>query len=160
MAIRSVWNPASELMSLREAMDRLVADSFISPRTLFTTMGGSSVLPASLYETGEGFIVQVAVPGADPEKVQITAQGETVSIKGERTAPTFEGAQQIWSGIGYGPFEQSFSLPTAVDPNGAQASYEHGVLTLRLPKAQHARAHTIKITSGSQQKVLEGTVTK
>jgi HSP20 family protein len=154
MATRSLWNPASELMSLREAMDRLVSDSFISPRTLFSTMGGGAVLPANLFEHGEGFIVQVALPGADPEKVQVTAQGEVVTIKGERVAPQFEGAQQIWNGIGYGPFEQSFSLPTAVDPSGAQAGYEHGILTLRLPKAQHARAHTIKINGGSQ-KVLE-----
>lgn len=155
MAMRNGWNPASELMSLREAMDRLVADSFISPRTLFATVGGQA-LPASLYETGDGFIVQVAVPGADPEKVQITAQGEAILIKGERVAPTFEGAQQIWSGISYGPFEQTFSLPTPVDPAAAQASYQDGVLTLRLPKVQHARAHTIKVNASGQQKVLEG----
>jgi HSP20 family protein len=154
MAMRSVWNPASEFVSLREAMDRLVADSFISPRSLLGSVGNGVGLPASLYEDGEGYIVQVMLPGVDPEKVEVTTRGATLRIKGERVAPQFEGAQQIWSGIGYGPFEQTFSLPTA-----AQADYENGLLTLRLPKAQHARAHTISIGKGSQ-KAIEATASK
>ena len=68
-----------------------------------------------------------------------------------------ENAQQLWNGIGQRHFEQAFSLPTAVDAQGAQATYEWGILTLRLAKAQHARAHTIKVDAGSRQepKVLE-----
>jgi HSP20 family protein len=155
MAIRSIWSPASELVSLRDAMDRLVSDSFISPRTLLNTVGASLSVQANLYETSEGYIVQASLPGVDPEKVQITMQGEMVTLKGERTAPQFEQAQVIWNGIGYGPFEQSFSLPAAAEPEGAEATYEHGMLTLRLPKARHARAHTIKVTGASAPKVLQ-----
>jgi HSP20 family protein len=61
--------------------------------------------------------------------------------------PRFEGAQQLWTGIGEGSFEQQFTLPAAVQADQAQASYENGLLTLRLPKAQHARAHQIKVSS-------------
>ena len=156
MTIRP-WNPASELVSLREAMDRLVADSFISPRALLGTVGATTALPASLYETSEGFIVQFSLPGVDPDRVQITVQGETISLKGEREQAQFENARQLWSGISAGRFEQTFSLPTAVDPEGAEAQYNWGVLTLRLPKAQHARAHTIKVSGGaaSEPKILE-----
>jgi HSP20 family protein len=161
MAVRSIWNPASEFVSLREAMDRLVADSFISPRTLLGTVGAGLAVQANLYETNEGFIAQFALPGVDPDKVQVTIQGETVQIKGERVAPTFENAQRLWSGITEGRFEQSFSLPATVQADGAEATYEWGVLTLRLPKAQHARAHTIKVTSGkaTNPKVLEADTT-
>lgn len=157
MAIRSVWNPMSEFVSLRDAMDRLVADSFISPRTLLGTFGAGATVAANLYESNEGYIVQFSLPGIDPDKVQVTVQGETVSLKGDRTSPTFEHAQQVWNGIGAGHFEQTFSLPTAVEAQGAQATYEWGILTLRLPKAQHARAHTIKVTAGdkAEPKVLE-----
>ena len=155
MAIRAYWSPATELVSLRDAMDRLVADSFISPRNLLGTVGSAMALPANLFETGEGYVVQVALPGVDPDKVQITVHGDSLQIKGERPAPRFEGAQQIWNGIGSGSFEQSFSLPTAVDAEGAQAGYENGMLTLRLPKVRHARAHTIKVTGGTAQPVLE-----
>src|SRR5579871_1885722 len=139
MAMRSIWNPASELVSLREAMDRLVADSFISPRALLGTVGAGAALPANLYETTDGYIAQFSLPGVDPDKVQVTVQGETLQLKGERTAPRLENAQQLWHGINAGQFEQTFSLPTAVEAEGAQASYEWGVLTLRLPKARHAR---------------------
>jgi HSP20 family protein len=158
MAIRSMWNPVSEFVSLRDAMDRLVADSFISPRTLLGTVNAGMAFPANLYETNEGYIAQFALPGVDPQKVQITVQGETLQLKGERVAPRFEGAQQVWNGINYGQFEQAFSLPTAVEAEGSQAHYEHGILTLRLPKVRQARAHTIKVTSGSgseSQPVIE-----
>ena len=155
MTIRP-WNPPSELVSLRDAMDRLVADSFISPRALLGSVGATMALPANLFETNEGFIVQFSLPGVDPDKVQITVQGETISLKGERHQAQFENSRQLWNGIQAGRFEQTFSLPTAVDAEGAQALYEWGMLTLRLPKAQHARAHTIKVSggTGSEQKVL------
>ena len=146
MSIRNVWSPASEVMSLRDVMDRLVADSFISPRSLLGSAGGTA-LPANLYETNDSFIAQFALPGIDPDKVEVTVRGEMVHLKGERQLPRFENAQQLWTGIGEGSFEQQFTLPAAVQADQAQASYEHGILTLRLPKAQHARAHQIKVSS-------------
>jgi HSP20 family protein len=158
MAIRAYWSPASEFVSLREAMDRMVADSFISPRNLLGSGGMSSGMPANLFETAEGFIVQVALPGIDPEKVEITVKGASLVVKGERPEPRFEQAQQIWSGIGTGPFEQSFTLPTAVESEGAEAHYEQGLLTLRLPKIRQARAHTVKVTAPKRE-ALEESVT-
>ena len=153
MAIRAYWSPSSEFVSLRDAMDRLVADSFISPHNLLG--GGAGALAANLFETADGYIVQIAVPGIDPEKVEITVKGAMLQVKGERVAPQFEQAQQIWSGIGHGTFEQSFTLPTAVDSEGASAAYEQGLLTLRLPKVRSARAHTVKVTSAPAQPVIE-----
>ena len=155
MAIRAYWSPASEFVSLRDAMDRLVADSFISPRNVLGSVGMASGMPANLFEGPEGFIVQLALPGIDPDKVEITIKGASLSIKGERPARQFEQAQQIWSGIGSGAFEQTFTLPTAVDSEGADAGYEQGLLTLRLPKVRQARAHTVKVTSPAARPVIE-----
>ncbi len=132
-------------------MDRLVADSFISPRTLLGTVGANLSVSANLYETADGYIAQFSLPGVDPDKVQVTVQGDTVYLKGERASQSFENAEQIWNGIGAGHFEQAFSLPMAVDAEGAQATYDWGMLTLRLAKAQHARAHTIKVSAGAIQ---------
>jgi HSP20 family protein len=157
MAVRAYWTPASEFVSLRDAMDRLVADSFISPQNLLGTVGMGTGVPANLFETPEGFIVQVALPGIDPDKVEITVKGAALTVKGERPAQQFEQAQQIWSGIGSGTFEQSFTLPTAVESEGAEAGYEQGLLTLRLPKVRQARSHTVKITSGASRPVIEET---
>jgi HSP20 family protein len=155
MAIRAYWSPASEFVSLRDAMDRLVADSFISPRNVLGSVGMASGVPANLFEGPDGFIVQVALPGIDPDKVEITIKGASLAIKGERPAQQFEQAQQIWSGISSGAFEQTFTLPTAVESEGAEAGYEQGLLTLRLPKVRQARAHTVKVTSASARPVLE-----
>ncbi|MGH2386815.1 MAG: Hsp20/alpha crystallin family protein, partial [Chloroflexota bacterium] len=151
MAIRAYWSPASEFVSLREAMDRLVADSFISPRNLLGSVGMTAGMPANLFETAEGFIVQVALPGIDPAKVEITVKGASLQVKGERPAQQFEQAQQVWSGIGAGTFEQTFTLPTAVESEGAEAHYEQGLLTLRLPKIRQARAHTVKVTAAPER---------
>ncbi len=149
MAIRTLWSPVNEFVTLRDAMDRLVSDSFINPRTLFAPLGNTAALPANLFETPDSYVVQVALPGADPAKLSITVQGEVVQLKGERSIPQVENAQQIWNGIGSGSFEQAFSLPTAVEGEHTAASYEHGLLTLTLPKVQHARSHTIKVSAGA-----------
>jgi HSP20 family protein len=158
MAMRTLWSPVNEFVTLRDAMDRLVTDSFINPRSMFTTLGNTSALPANLYETDDSFIVQLALPGVDPDKVQVIIQGETLHLKGERTAPVMDHVQQIWSGIGYGPFEQTFSLPTAVEGDQTTASYEQGMLTLTMPKVQHARAHSVKVSlaGAGKQPALEG----
>ncbi len=158
MAIRAYWSPASEFVSLREAMDRLVADSFISPRNLLGSVGMSNGIPANLFETAEGFIVQVALPGIDPDKVEVTVKGASLLVKGERPEQQFEQAQQVWSGIPTGPFEQTFTLPTAVESEGAEANYEQGVLTLHLPKIRQARAHTVKVTAPKRE-AIEQSVT-
>jgi HSP20 family protein len=162
MANLSLWNPFSELVSLRDAMDRLVSDSFISPTSLLSGVFGTGMaMPASLYEKPDAFIVQVVLPGVNPDAVQVQCSGGILTIKGERQAPNFEGATQIWGGIGYGRFEQSFTLPAAVDAGQAQASYEHGVLTLTLPKVEQARTHTIKVEgAGTQAKQLAAAGTK
>lgn len=151
MTTRTVWQPLQDVVSLRDAMDRLMADSFINPRTVLGTVGATLSVAANLYETADGYIVQFALPGVDPDQVQITVQGDTVSLKGARANQTFEQAQQIWHGLAQGHFAQVFSLPTAVDGQYAQATYAWGMLTLRLAKAQHARAHTIKIGVDSTQ---------
>lgn len=151
MTTRTLWHPLNEVVSLRDAMDRLVADSFINPRTLLGTVGANALVAANLYETTDGYIVQFSLPGVDPDQVQVTVQGDTVYLKGERTPQTFEHAKQVWNGIGERHFEQAFSLPTAVDAQDAQATYAWGILTLRLAKAQHARAHTIKVSAGNTQ---------
>ena len=74
-------------VTLRDAMDRLVSDSFINPRSMYNAVGAASALPANLFELADSYVVQVALPGIEPDKVQITVQGEVVSLKGERTAP-------------------------------------------------------------------------
>jgi len=145
MANITRYNPFSEVVSLREAMDRLFEDSFISPRQN-TLLSGRGVT-ANLYETGEGFTLQIPVPGVKPEDVEITVQQETISLKWETKVQVPEGATVHWNGFQSGQSQQSFSLPSPINAERVEAHYTNGILTLHLPKAEHAKARTIKVNA-------------
>ena len=136
-------NPFSEVVSLCEAMDRLFEDSFISPRQ--NHVWSSRGVAANLYETAEGFTLQIPAPGIKPEDVEITVQQETISLKWEAKVQIPEGATVHWNGFQSGQFQQSFSLPSPINAERVEAHYTDGVLTLQLPKAEHAKARTIKV---------------
>lgn len=136
------YNPFNEVVSLREAMDHLFEDSFFQ-----RGVSGSRGLASNLYETTEGFVLQIPMPGTTSEKVEITAQENTLTIKWETSIQTPEKASAHWQGLKAGKFQQSFTLPTAINAETAEATYEGGILTLRLPKAEHARARTVKVTA-------------
>src|SRR5260221_10614669 len=105
MANITRYNPFNEVVSLREAMDRLFADSFISPSV---NQLGSRGMGANLYETAEGFMLQIPMPGVKAEDVEITAQQDTLSLKWETKTQTPEGATALWQGFQYGQYQQSF----------------------------------------------------
>ena len=145
MANITRYNPFSEVVSLRDAMDRLFEDSFISPR-MSPTWGGRGVA-GNLYETAEGFTLQIPTPGVKPEDVEITVQQETISLKWEIKVQAPEGATVHWNGLQSGQFQQSFSLPSSINSERVEAHYTNGILTLHLPKAEHAKARTIKVNA-------------
>ncbi|HEX6477221.1 MAG TPA: Hsp20/alpha crystallin family protein [Ktedonobacteraceae bacterium] len=135
------YNPFNEVVSLRDAMDRLFEDSFIS-RNL-STRG----VTANLYETPDGFILQVPMPGANPEAVEITAQQDTLTLKWETKFNVPQGATVHWNGFQSGQYQQAFTLPASINTDRVEASYEDGILTLNLPKAEHVKARTVKVTA-------------
>lgn len=138
-------NPFTEVVSLRDAMDRLFEDSFISPRQN-NAWNGRGVF-ANLYETPEEFILQIPASGVKPEDVEVTVQQETVSLKWEIKLQPPEGATVHWNGFQSGQFQQSFSLPSPINAERVEAHYSDGILTLHLPKAEHAKARTIKVNA-------------
>jgi len=143
MANLTRYNPFNEALSLREAMDRLFEDSFISPR--LSNSFSSRGVGANLFETPEGFIFQLPMPGVKPENVEITVQQNTVALKWETKVQVPENATAHWTGFQSGQFQQSFTLPSPINADHVEASYNDGILTLNLPKAEHARARTIKV---------------
>ena len=138
------YNPFNEVVPLREAMDRLFEDSFI-PRIGFGVSARGA--HSNLYETAEGFVLQIPMPGVNPDEVEITAQQDTLTLKWATNVQTPENATAHWRGFASGKYQQSFTLPAAIDAEKAAASYESGVLTLSLPKAEHAKARTVKVVA-------------
>ncbi len=138
------YNPFNEAISLRDAMDRLFEDSFI-PRTMNNFVGHG--VAANLFETSDGFILQVPMPGVNPEAVEITAQQDTLTLKWETKVTPPEGASVHWQGFQSGQYQQTFALPAAINSERAEASYTDGILTLNLPKAEHVKARTVKVVA-------------
>lgn len=144
MANLTVYNPLNEMVSLRQAMDRLFEESVISPRS--NGFSGRQVV-ANLYETKEGFTLQLPMPGVKADDVEITIQQDLVSLKWAYKVEIPENAQVHWNGLQSGQYQQTFTIPAPLNADAAEANFRDGILTLYLPKAEHARARTIRVST-------------
>ena len=138
------WEPAREMMTLREAMDRLFDDAFTRPLSL---SGNSWSIPAvDMYQTDNEVVVKAALPGIKADEVQLNVAGEVLTIKGEtkQENETKEKAYHIREQR-WGTFERSLVLPTEVVADKAKADFENGILTITLPKAEEVKPKTINI---------------
>jgi HSP20 family protein len=153
MADITRYNPTGSMMPLREAMDRLFQDAVTWPTMADRSLGGLRwSLPSSLYETKDGYVFQVALPGVSAERLEVTAQQNVLVLKGAYAFSVPQESRSIWTSLPTGEFSYEFSFPGEFDPAGVSADYRDGILTLTMPKAAHAKAHTIKVTSGDGRK--------
>src|SRR5690349_13385843 len=140
------WEPAREMMTLREAMDRLFNDAFTRP---LSVNGGNWSIPAvDMYQTDNEVVIKAALPGIKAEEVQINVTGEMLTIKGEvRQDEEKQGKEKAYHlrEQRWGMFERSIALPTEVDADKAKADFENGILTVTLPKAERAKPKSITI---------------
>jgi HSP20 family protein len=140
------WEPFSDLMSLREAMDRLFEESVVRPGNRFLAPFGPGDLAVDMYETDDDLVVTAALPGVKPEEVDITITGDTLSIKGETTSEIkVEKANYLRQERRYGAFARTVTLPVPVRADKAEAKFKDGVLTLSIPKAEEAKPKIVKV---------------
>ncbi len=145
------WDPFREVISLRDAMNTLLQESFVRPGSLLAPNGPTS-LPLDISETEDEYVVKASLPGVAPDDVQITVQGDTLTVRGESKAEEEkEGERWHLRERRFGAFQRSVRLATPVDPDRAEARYEHGEMTLRLPKAEAARPRQIRIDGSAAQ---------
>ena len=132
---------------LPEVMDRLFRESFVMPSLLDRSIGGNGrpSLPVNLFETPEGYVLDAALPGLDPEKIDLQVVGREVTIKGQFEAQVPEKGSWVWQGIPSGEFFETYTLPVEVQGDSTEASYQQGILSLKLPKAEHLRPRSIKV---------------
>lgn len=136
------WEPVREMMTLREAMDRLFDDAFTHPISL-NNWGAPAI---DLYQTSDNVVVKAALPGLKTEDVQISVTGDMLTMKGEfRQNDEVKEATYHLKEQRYGSFERSIALPADVQSDKAKAEFENGVLTITLPKAEQARPKTITV---------------
>jgi HSP20 family protein len=135
------WSPRRELVSLREAMDRLLEETLAEKR--FAGQGETR-LPIDVYTTPAAIIVKAPVPGVAPEDVEVTLEGDTLTIRADIPGP-LENVEYIFQECRYGLHSRVLTLNVPVDVDNIKATFEHGILTLTLPKTTPAQPKTIKV---------------
>ncbi len=148
--------PFRDFVSLREAMNSLLEDSFVRPFTALSQLqaGGARAFPVDIYQTENELVVRASVPGLQPEDINISVLNGVLMLRGEHKLQEANGqGQYLRQEIPYGAFERSFELPFQVQADKAQAHFEHGILTIRLPKAEEAKPKQIKV---NVQSAIEG----
>jgi HSP20 family protein len=151
MANITRFDPFGEMVTLRQAMDRLFEDSFVSPLT-WRTYDGEAATPAiDVHQTDDAIVVTAALPGLKAEDVDITITGQTLSIRGEFKADEeVKRDQYIYRERRYGSFHRQLQLPTRVQGDHADASFEDGVLTLSIPKAEEVKPRQIQVKAAAK----------
>lgn len=137
------WEPFREMISLREAMDRLFDDAFTRPLSLVRDWVQPII---DIYQTSDEVVVKATIPGAKPEDIDISITNDILTIRGEiKEEKKVEDATYHLQEHRYGKFERVIPLPVPVVTNEAEATYENGVLTLHLPKVEEVKPKSIKV---------------
>jgi HSP20 family protein len=138
------WEPVREMMTLREAMDRLFDDAFTRPINLRD--GGWSSPAIDMYQTNDDVVVRAALPGFKADEVQINVTGDVLVLRGEIKHEE-EKEDRAWHirEHRWGSFERTLALPTDVRADKAVADFENGILTITLPKAEEVKPRTITV---------------
>ena len=120
------------------------------------TMAAAWMPLVDIFEEAEFIRLVAEVPGVKPENVNISVESNVLTIKGTKEQTAEEKAEKVHRyERTYGAFERVFTLPATVDPNKIKATYEHGLLTVLLPKVETAKPHLIKVEVATPPKALK-----
>jgi HSP20 family protein len=158
----------SDVLSLRDTVDRLLNESFGDDRywTAWSRNGGTNSakpMPLDVYSTNDEAVILAAVPGMQPENLDLSIHENTVTLSGkidsatnaEETKDATWYMHELWGG----EIRRSVTLPFPVDADRAEAKFENGILRVVLPKAESAKPRKIAISggTGSQTAIESGT---
>lgn len=153
------WEPARELHSIQQEMNRLFGSVFDAQAGGGDGNDGPRWIPAmDLVEDGEHFVLSADLPGVNEDDVSVELEDNVLSISGERKSRREERREGYYRiERASGKFSRSLTLPDGIDPDGIQASFEKGVLEVRVPKPEERKPRRVAINVGDTQSVIEGT---
>jgi HSP20 family protein len=153
------WEPAREIESLQQEMNRLFGSLFDSQGGRVLAADRRWVPSMDLVETGDHYVLRADLPGVQPGDVKVELEDDVLTISGERklSQETQEGGVRRIERAS-GAFARSLTLPSGIDPSGIQASFEHGVLEVKVPKPEERKPHRVQVqVAGSgKESVIEG----
>ncbi|HHT9130505.1 MAG TPA: Hsp20/alpha crystallin family protein [Candidatus Brocadiaceae bacterium] len=141
------WSLLPTISSLQSEMNRMM-DRFFRGGDLseFGTEIGTWIPPIDLSETAEKITVKTEIPGIDPKEVDISIQGDTLLIKGEKKEEKEEKGKNFYRvERRYGSFSRSVDLPASVDTNKVTAECKNGVLEITLQKKEEVKPKQISV---------------
>jgi HSP20 family protein len=109
---------------------------------------GGRRMPVDVSTEDDAYVIRAAVPGLKPEEVEIQIHDDIVLLRGTPKAEEAEERDYLMREMCPADFERRLRLPEAVNASKAEATIENGLLTLRLPIAEEAKAKTIKVRAG------------
>jgi HSP20 family protein len=149
------WDPVREMNTIQQEMNRLFNTYFDAP----SAEGGTRrwIPPMDLSETDDHFVLRADLPGVPQDDVKIELDSSVLTISGERKAE-HEERKEGWHRVerAFGSFSRSLTLPEGVDPEGIEASFNSGVLEVRIPKPEERKPRQVSIAVGGSPKTIEG----
>jgi len=151
-------SPLGEMLSLRNAMDRMFDETYWRP-TWFARGLDEYQVPLDVQTTPDALLVRAALPGVKPEDVEITIDGNTLTISGKLEDEREDDEQgYLVREIRRGSFARTVTLSSDLKTEDAKASFDHGIVTLTIPKAEQAKPRRIPVRSG-ETKAISGQAT-
>ncbi|WP_119072135.1 Hsp20/alpha crystallin family protein [Aggregatilinea lenta] len=146
MARIARWDPVRDMITMRQAMDRALDESFARGSETHGT--GAWLLPMDAYVTEDAIVIRADVPGITPDKLDITLEGDTLTIRGEIARERDESRKYVLLERPTGKFERTLNINTPIDVENVEAAFKDGVLTLSLPKAEAVKPRQISVKAG------------
>jgi HSP20 family protein len=152
------WDPAGELSSLQSEVNRLFNSFFDVPAAPGNGATLRRWVPAmDLVETDDHFVLRADLPGLSQDDVSIELEDRVLTVSGERKTEhedRKEGYYRVERA--YGSFSRSLTLPEGVDAEAVEASFDRGVLEVRIPKPEERKPRRVAINVGEGRKTIEG----
>jgi HSP20 family protein len=156
------WEPLSELRRMQENIDRLWRGYGSSEAGVANGPEMESwAIPLDVIAKGDDFMVRATLPGVAPEDIQVSIEDNVLTIKAQTSAHFQNGdsSTYLMRERRTGSFHRALRLPDTVDTDKAHPEYQHGVLTITIPKAEAKKARQLKVQVGSgasSPNVIEG----
>ncbi len=148
----SRWDPFGEMVSLRDAMNNLLAESVVRPQQGTSGAETGISMALDIHETADTFVVSAVLPGVGADDVDVTVLGDTLHMAGRRQEERRQGAEGgrwLLREQRFGAFSRVVRLPTTVNADAVEAEFRDGILTITLPKANEARSQSIPVRAGT-----------
>jgi len=141
------WEPFNDVLKLNTALDQLFKSAVVPTFGL-----GNQSLPIDIIENENAYTMQVVVPGINPNDLDITVNDQTLTIRGEwKQSELPEGTTFHLRERSTGLFQRTVRFPLSLNADAVQAQYEHGILSLTLPKAESVKPRRISVQSQPRQ---------